>query len=622
MEYNRNMNEEEFEKLSPEEQEKVFHHTPFRERQDLLLHSQNPMRLVQSLSREELYLLTQEMDLEERSEVLRYANLPQLFFISDIDCWKKDRLHAKSFLGWLETLLQSDEEKLLAWLVGMDYETVVAGFSYLIRVIKPEWEYPSDELLGDQPFFTLDERYFISVREENIETLRRAVEILFENNRGRYTMILEGILGELEYEIEEEAFQRRAIRLAERGFPDPESARRIYRPLSQEEFDRFPLKNKEKETVPDGAGNGAEAPRHPPMYMTLWSKERLFLDDVLLLFREEAQEIREGLEEELAWLSNKVIACDGIGFASEERVRRGIERARRFVNIGLEKLSARDLDEAKGILKSRWLEAVFRCAVAELFDVREHARKILDKHWPGEDKHFIEFLGEPFGSIFSGILHNIPEHFDPEVKDHADQLRDFKNLEEAGRARRAVLQIESIHGFFTREFASLIPAFNLEARRGLPRRSFVAVLGTLFVSFTLSGQASFRNLSASSLQNFLKTGFENRGGRQLLRAQPKEKFLHHFYSDSEQALLRPLWALVFEKLEEEWKNFNPSRAPDPRFITSIYFSEVNSAEFPRALRHLPAARLPDGQGRDGNKGARGAQRGGTNRTLPNVPGSP
>ena len=584
------MKEEEFEKLSPEEQEKVFHHTPFRERQDLLLHSQNPMRLIQSLSREELYLLTREMDLEERSEVLRYANLPQLFFISDIDCWKKDRLHAKSFLDWLETLLQSDEEKLLAWLVEMDYETVVAGFSYLIRVIKPEWEYPSDELLGDQPFFTLDERYFISVREENIETLRRAIEILFENNRGRYTMILEGILGELEYEIEEEAFQRRAIRLAERGFPDPESAQKIYRPISQEEFDRFPLKNKSKETGPDVAGNGAEAPRRPPMYMTLWSKERLFLDDVLLLFREEAEEVREGLEEELAWLSNKVIACDGIGFASEERVRRGIERARRFVNIGLEKLSARGLDKARNILESRWLETIFRCGVAELFDVRDRARKISDKYWPGEGKIFVEFLGEPFGSVFQGILRPVPECFDPEVKDHADSLRDFKNLEESQRTRRAVLQIESIHEFFTREFAALLPTVNLEIKRGLPARSLATILGTLFASYTLTGRASFRSLSEKSLQNFLRTGFEEIGGHKILKPGAKEKFLNHFYSGPEQELLRPLWALVFERLEEEWKDFDPSRAPDPRFVTSLYFSEPNSAEFPRALRRLPAGK--------------------------------
>src|SRR3989338_4036339 len=132
------MDQEEFEKLSPEEQEKVFHQTPFREREDLLLQSNNPLRLVQSISREELYLLTREMDLDERSEV------------------------------------------------------------------------------------------------------------------------------------------------------------------------------------------------------------------------------REGLEEELAWLSNKVIACDGISFASEERVRLGIERSRRLVSIGLERLSGGDLYQARKILKEKWLEHLFR----------------------------------------------------------------------------------------------------------------------------------------------------------------------------------------------------------------------------------------------------------------------
>jgi hypothetical protein len=114
------MDREEFVRLNPEEQERIFHHAPFRERGDLLLHSHNPARLAQSLSQEELYLLTREMDLEEQSEILRYASLPQLFFISDIDCWKKDRLHPKSFVQWLETLLEADEERLLAWLVEMD----------------------------------------------------------------------------------------------------------------------------------------------------------------------------------------------------------------------------------------------------------------------------------------------------------------------------------------------------------------------------------------------------------------------------------------------------------------------------------------------------------------------
>ena len=334
------MQPEEFEKLSLEEQEKIFHQTPFREKGELLLHSHNPLRLAGSLSEEELYLVTREVDLEERSEIIRYANLQQLFFISDIDCWKKDRINAPGFMRWLETLEKADEQRLLAWLVEMDYETVVAGLKTVIEVIKPETEYPSDELLGDRPFFTLDERYFILVNEENFETLRRAIELLFENHRGRYAALLEGILGELDDEIEEEAYQKRGLRLADRGFPEPETAYRIYRPLTKKDFEAFPRK-------PTGASKEKQfkAPfdLRAPHYLALRSQEKLFLDEVLLLFQKDPPEVTEGFQEELAWLSNKIVACEGIDFASEERVRRGVDRARSIVSLALENLSGRNL---------------------------------------------------------------------------------------------------------------------------------------------------------------------------------------------------------------------------------------------------------------------------------------
>lgn len=548
------MDQEEFEKLSPEEQEKVFHQTPFRERGDLLLHSDNPLKLVQSLSREELYLLTREMDLDERSEVLRYANLPQLFFISDIDCWKKDRLHAKSFLEWLETLLYSDEQKLLAWLVEMDYETIVSGFNQLIRVIKPEYEYPSDEVLGDKPYFTLDERYFISADENNLETIRRAIEILFENHKGRYTLLLEGVLGELEYEVEEEAFQRRSMRLAERGFPDTESANKIYRPLTKEEFEKFSLKTQDKEN------DKSPEPVQAPHYLSLWSKEKFFLDDVLLLFREESQEVREGLEEELAWLSNKVIACDGITFASEERVRLGIERARCFVSIGLERLSGGDLYRARQILKERWLETIFRFAMGELVSAHQQAHKIVTMYWQGQEKNLIEFLDEPYGLIFKGLFSKIPQHLDREVKDHPDPLRDFRSLEEIRRVFRTVRQIEIMHKFLQARF---------EWKQPLPSPSLFACLGTAFVSYTLKDHASTHALSTQSLQQFLKEGFESVKGRRILKPENKKKFLDHFFSNKEKEELRPLWALLFEKFEEELGDLDPSHPPEPRFISTL-----------------------------------------------------
>ncbi|HTL47513.1 MAG TPA: DUF6178 family protein, partial [Verrucomicrobiae bacterium] len=233
---------EDFESLGPEEQLKVFSKSSIKERGDLILHAHEPLKLTQALSNEELYLITREMDPEERSEVIRYANLRQLFFISDIDCWQRDQISPKGFIQWLEILRQADEAKLFSWLLEMDFEALVAGFQKFVRVLKPEWEYAVDEVLGDQPYFTLDRLYYILVEEENFETVRRAFEVLYENHKGRYAAILEGILGEMEYEVEETAYRKREVRLSDQGFPDYETAVVIYNPLDRDAFNHFPAK--------------------------------------------------------------------------------------------------------------------------------------------------------------------------------------------------------------------------------------------------------------------------------------------------------------------------------------------------------------------------------------------
>jgi hypothetical protein len=555
------MDHEEFTKLSLEEQERVFHQTPFRDRGDLILHSHDPNYLTKSLSQEELYLVTREMDLEERSEILRYATLPQLFFISDIDCWKKDRLNSRSFVQWLETLREADEERLLAWLVEMDYETVVAGFEQVIRVLKPEWEYPSDELLGDRPFFTLDERYFISVDEEDYETVRRAIEVLYENHRGRYVAILEGVMGELDYEMEEEAYQKRSLRLSVRGFPDPETAHHIYRPLAEGEFERSA--RKEVTHTRFQKGEAAGEPR-PPHYLALWANDRLFLDDVLLLFREGPREIQESLEEELAWLSNKIIACDGIDFASEDRVRQGIERARRFVSLGLELLSERKLEHARGLLKERWLEIIFRWSVTRLVELRERAHRIVERYWKGKREPFLEFLEAPYDSIFRGIFHKVPLCYDPQVSDDPDQLRDFKDAQDVEKTGRALDQIDRIHEFLGDGLQNV----------HLGELTLQPLLATAFARFLVGGKVSFSPLSAKEAAEFLKKAFISRDSARLLNPAEKERFLTRSFSPEDQELLRPLWALVFQRLEDELGRLDFSKEIDSRFISSLYLNRT------------------------------------------------
>lgn len=507
----------EFENLNPDEQEKIFHKSSFKEKGELLMHSHNPAALTRSLSQEELYLVTREMDAEERGEVIRYATLPQLFFIADLDCWRKDRFYSRGFLKWLEALLAAGDDKVLIWLCEMDFESVVAGFQQVMEVLKPDREWTLDEVLGDRPYFSLDQMYYISGSEENLETVKRAIEILFENRRGRYTAILEGILGELPDEAEEEAYKRREIRLAERGFPDFETAQQIYRPLTAQEFENYPKKRASSEI--------RDLESAIPNYLVLWSQERFFLDDVLHSFQNDTTGTRDKLQEELAWISNKVIAGAGIDFSSEKKVRRGIERARGFINIGLEQLSGRDFSAAREILEERWLEVIFRWGATQVFLLREQAWDLLKNYWKSNQVGLLNFLDSPFDTIYTGIIRAVPECYDASILGD-EPLRDFKNLEDMERTRRALDQLKVLHKNFVSRFSKDFQKVQEEAGKMDSESTLFSFLGAL--------------LHKSHPSSTLETS-------------AKEAFMASLLEKKDRELCLPIFALFFERLQEKPK---------------------------------------------------------------------
>lgn len=554
------MDKEDFEKLSTEEQVKAFKQGSLAEKGYLFRYTNEPEKIAGALSQEEFYLMTRDMDLEDRAEVLRYATLPQLIFMADLDCWKADRLHPPAFLAWLETLEQADERRLFAWLTETDYEAVVAGFKGLISVVKPDWEYAADEILGDQPYFTLDQRYFILVSEENMATVRRAIELLFEHHRGRYTSLLEGMLAELDDMVEEEAYQNREKRLADRGFPSLESARMVYRPMTLKDFHDFPLKTQLQKKEP------ALAQHMIPDYVALWSQENFFLDQVLMLLKNENEAVLEGLHEELAWLSNKLIACEGIDFTSEEKVVHGIERARKGVSLGLEILSGGNIQTARDLILTHWLESIFRHAVWHLAEMRDRCRDIVHRYWNGNGPGLIDFLGLPYQKIIQPLLALYPCYYDPQEKKDEEQIRDFKSLHEIQQTSRAVAQIESIHQWLDQTFKHIFQDVEKAKEENENELTLGVLLATVFAAATVRKQISFKPLSLDEVEKFFKTVMGPIKDRRLIPAAIKETFLSSHFSENERDILRPLWGWVFQQIEEELSDLPDSKNIDWRFM--------------------------------------------------------
>lgn len=549
-----------FDELSFEKQKELFFKSSYTERGDLLLRSQDPALLANSLSCEEMYLVTRDMDMDLRAEILKYANLPQLFFMSDLDCWKKDRIHSKGFLDWLQCLAQADLDKLGEWLARMDYEMVVAGFQHFIEVVKPEWEYVSDEQLGDKPYFTLDGFYYILVNEDNVETVRLAIEILFQHAHHEYVNLMEGLLSEMEYEMEEEAYRHRQMRLSERGFPELESAQQIYRRLSEEEWQKLPKKN-------GSAGRPIrdDSEMILPNYPVLWSKERLFLDDVLLNLSKEPVETLHAIQDELVWLSNKVLACEGIELASEEKVRHGIERVRRYVNIGLEDASGSQVEAAQKIVKEYWLEFLFRRGFTALTKVRDDVEKLIRDYWRGRKEHFFNFLGEPFENAARGMLRRDPLFYDPEESGNLDQLRDFKCLAEVRETARLVTALAGMHAMLSRNFPKIFSVLGVEFERDGESTPLVELVGTLLAQFALTGSPAYREVARKDIALFVERAFETNA----LRPKIISGFMVSLLNGKKDEVLESFLHQLLARVEQDFRGLSGKKAIDPRYINTV-----------------------------------------------------
>lgn len=568
---------ENYESLSQEEQAKIFHQSSSKERGELLLRAHNPMALVRALSHEELYLLIREMDLEERSEAIKHASREQIVFISDLDIWKKDRIEPSHFVTWLETLDKAGAGKLLTWLLEADYEVVVTGLQKILQVQKPDREWTADEVLGDTPYFTLDFEYYFYVREESLETMKRAMEILFENHRGRYAAIAEGILGEDQDVLEEEAFQRREMRMSELGFPDPETAFRIYQPLSPQDFLAFPRKDASQ---PEAAGSD-KTRLAIPNYPVLFHAGTYGIDLVMQAVQVHDMKLYESLQEEMVWLANKVMACQGIDLSSEEKVRRGFYRVKALLSLGVDILCGSDLQEACQLVKERWLETIFRRAVYEMTELRESLASLIRAYWSSDTVRWLNFLSAPYDSIARGLAQNVPQYFDASLKT-GNPFRDFSTQAELDRTRDVFRQLAAVHELLKAKTPQIFALSELAD----PDQSWTLfnTLANAFAFFVLEGRIHVQRLTVSQFQEFAAKAWEGESPRKI-RPSLKQEFLDALVPAADRDILRTVMILAFAELEEAMGLLD-IRQVDVRFFSGVMLTSGDGAEKPRSKKNL------------------------------------
>ncbi len=559
--------------------------TPWELRERLIVLSPQAERLVKALPPQELFWTLKAVSPEEAVTLLSMASGPQLQFLFDLDCWRKDRLVLERTLAWLTLLFEATEDTVARWLQVVDFDFLVTLMKRLIEVYKRPDGVDLTEARDWLPPYTLDDTYFINFRLDRFEPLtRRLIEILIEIDPARYRDLMESVIWELPAEVEELAYRWRRARLADWGVPDYYEALDVYAPLSPDRM---------RQIEPLYLPPPAEEETPPPAFLPAIQVEGVeFFAQALSRITDWRQIDR--LKRELAWLVNKVLMVDLGTIDDVEEARRGFDKVAGYLNIGLEYLSRGQLETAKHLLETYFLEDIFRVAQRLIVDLRRYAREITTSS--GVDSRLFRHLDEPYASYLKGVMAKEANRimlFLPEKMGTAEEFRPFRRLEEIERVRRILSEIAYMAPLIQEAFGT--PPLWI-AELALKRTNLLEPGDIKWSTLILTGLARwltrkefrFEALPVkdwpSFLRQFLTKGPD--GEKNLVKEKVRQDLFENFRrlaaqkGPVEEDHLRSFLNFCLFRAEEEFAYAEPDSPPDPRYVQCVLLDLSQKDENP------------------------------------------
>ncbi|MCU0253763.1 MAG: DUF6178 family protein [Acidobacteria bacterium] len=196
---------------------------PPRERIAAIEASRDAGALVRSLPAQDLFLTLATVGVDDALVLLEHASVSQLDFVLDLGAWNRDAFDAARFARWISAVAAAGPDRVARWLAEGDEATVVLALSRVYQVFKLDESSDPAYWPPDRPLPTLDGTYFLELRDDVPEeagaALWQGLTRLRSTHSQGYESLLEQVMWAVPAEREEDAYERRASRLAERGFP-------------------------------------------------------------------------------------------------------------------------------------------------------------------------------------------------------------------------------------------------------------------------------------------------------------------------------------------------------------------------------------------------------------------
>ncbi|MCD6459603.1 hypothetical protein J7L67_02925 [bacterium] len=402
-----------------------------KERLKILSLLDNPVHIVRAVPEEEIYWTIKEVGIKNSLPLLKLTSSDQLHFIFDVEWWDGDTLSLKRISKWLQAISKCGNSKVKQWLNSFDFELLVLTFKKFIKVFKPD-EMTNDygEAIDTLPLFTLDGIYFIQfINNETSHLLSKILTILISIDTRLFSKIMELVIWSIDSELEFESFEKTQRRLEEKGLPEYDEAREIYRFIPNSKINSIPLKEYDIK-------NDKKNIRKSFYPMRISTSKKLFFTKVL--DRIDNYFVLEDLSLSLAHAANKVLIADNFAMNDHASFKNNLIKIAGYINIGLEVLSGNDEIRAEYELKNRWLEHIFQVGWSRVIELKQKYQTVIESL---KEKKTTDLLDFPYGEILKGLDRKNPLFFSGKSKDEYNLYRNFQSLDDLNMVEQNIENI-------------------------------------------------------------------------------------------------------------------------------------------------------------------------------------
>jgi Family of unknown function (DUF6178) len=403
-------------------------------RQELILVDPDRVALTRALSAETLFYTLKEIGLADSVDLLALASPTQVRDMLDLDCWRKDHLDDRRLSAWLMLLDEAGSGKLAEWFLHADIEVLVLLVKRHLEVIRKA-DVEEDPDFNQAQYFTFDDQYLLRFVGEGEPILALLLERLRVLDYDGYKHVLEWSLLDLESSLEEEALHWRDARMADRGYPSYDEARKVFNFVAPESLSLERYRRNTLSEVRFAADEELIPADHALMLLEVRDS---FLVQVLAIL---PAEDFEPFKQELALLTNQVVIAEACDPSELAEVRRCAELVHDYVNIGVVYLAKGEQGEAARLLHETRLRPFFQVGMSLTLRLQQQERQLDADLRRNGIADWQAYLDSPFQETCAGVQRRPPLFFRGLETPGEILYRRFQNLTEIRQVETVLAQI-------------------------------------------------------------------------------------------------------------------------------------------------------------------------------------